>query len=137
MLGLARALRHEYPAWTIYLAIFPCSWNVAEQEAHVRLQLLPLPWVDSEVTIDENGTIRVPRIVKAASSRIELRGSSPVQFRGTEVWRAYPAEIGPNDVEVSVQYVGLSTVGPTWTEFVGRVTAVGAGVADRYIVGRR
>ncbi|KAF9239507.1 hypothetical protein BU15DRAFT_74658 [Melanogaster broomeanus] len=137
VLGLARALRLEYPAWTIYLAIFPCSWNSAEQEVYVRLHLLPLPWVDSEVMIDENGTIRVPRIVKAASSRIELLGDNPVQFRGTDVWRAYPAEIGPNDVEVSVQYIGLSMVVPTWTEFVGQVTAVGTGVADRSIVGRR
>ncbi|KAF9235665.1 polyketide synthase [Melanogaster broomeanus] len=137
VLGLARTLRQEYPAWTIYLALFPSSWNVAEQEAYVRLHLLALPWVDSEVMIDENGTIRVPRIVKAASSRMELRGSNPVQFRGTDVWRAYPAEIGPDDVEVSVQYIGLSMVVPTWTEFVGRVTAVGTGVADRSIVGRR
>ncbi|KAF9237177.1 polyketide synthase [Melanogaster broomeanus] len=137
VLGLARTLRQEYPGWTIYIAIFPCSWSVAEQEAYVRLQLLALPWVDSEVMIDENGTIRVPRIVKAPSSRMELRGSNPVQFRGTDVWRAYPAEIGPNDVEVSVEYIGLSMVVPTWTEFVGWVTAVGTGVSDRYIVGRR
>ncbi|KAF9237181.1 polyketide synthase [Melanogaster broomeanus] len=110
LLGLARTLRQEYPAWAIYVAIFPCSWNVAEQEAYVRLQLLALPWVDSEVMIDEKGTIRVPRIVKAASSRMELRGSNPVQFRGTDVWRAYPAEIGPDDVEVSVEYIGLSVM---------------------------
>ncbi|KAF9237180.1 polyketide synthase [Melanogaster broomeanus] len=137
VLGLARTLRQEYPAWTIYIAMFPCSWTVGEQEAYVRLQLLPLPWVDSEVMIDEKGTIRVPRIVKAASSRMESRGSNPVQFRGTDIWRAYPAEIGPNDVEVSVEYISLCVVVPTWTEFVGRVTAVGTGVADRYIVGRR
>ncbi|KAF9237183.1 polyketide synthase [Melanogaster broomeanus] len=137
VLGLTRTLRQEYPAWTIYVAMFPCSWNTAEQEAYVRLQLLPLPWVDSEVMIDEKGTIRVPRIVKAPSSRMELRGSNPVEFLGTDVWRAYSAEIGPNDVEVSVQYIGLSVVVPTWTEFVGQVTAVGTGVADRYIVGRR
>ncbi|KAF9237185.1 polyketide synthase [Melanogaster broomeanus] len=137
VLGLARTLRQEYPAWIIYIAMFPCSWAVAEQAAYVRLQLLPLPWVDSEVMIDDKGTIRVPRIVKAASSPMEPRGSNPVQFRGMDVWRAYPAEIGPNDVEVCVEYIGLSVVVPTWTEFVGRVTAVGTGVADRYIVGRR
>ncbi|KAF9238192.1 polyketide synthase [Melanogaster broomeanus] len=124
LLGLARTLRHEYPAWKIYLAIFSCSWNAAEQDAYVRLQLLALPWVDSEVMIDEQGEMRVPRVVKASSSRMELRGSNPVEFRDTDVW-------------LSIQYIGLSMVVPSWTEFVGRVTAVGTGVADRYIVGHR
>ncbi|KAF9237178.1 S-adenosyl-L-methionine-dependent methyltransferase [Melanogaster broomeanus] len=70
VLGLARTLRREYPTWTIYTAIFPSSWNVAEQEVYVRPQLLALPWVDSEVMIDVNGTICMPRIVKAASCRM-------------------------------------------------------------------
>ncbi|KAF9242059.1 polyketide synthase [Melanogaster broomeanus] len=136
-LGLVRTLRQEYPAWKIYLAIFSNSWNAAEQDAYIRLQLLSLPWVDSEVMIDEQGKMRVPRLVRTASCRTELRGSNPVQFRDTDVCRAYPEEIGPNDVEVSVQYISLSTTVPTWTEFVGQVTAASADVADQSIIGRR
>ncbi|KAF9237175.1 hypothetical protein BU15DRAFT_76182 [Melanogaster broomeanus] len=107
VMGLARTLRLEYPAWTIYLAIFPGSWNVAQQDAYVRLHLQPLPCVDSEL-------------------------------RGTDIWRAYPAEIGPNDVEVSVQYIGLSMAGT----YMDRICWTGqqlwaTGVADRSIVGRR
>ncbi|KAF9239502.1 polyketide synthase [Melanogaster broomeanus] len=124
MLGLARALRLEYPAWTIYIAIFPCSWNVAEQEAYVRLQLLPLPWVDSEVMIDENGTnTRAAHLTRFSSGYRRLA--------------SLPGGNWPQRCRSICQYISLSMVVPTWTEFVGRVTAVGTGVADRYIVGRR
>ncbi|CCM06115.1 uncharacterized protein FIBRA_08364 [Fibroporia radiculosa] len=136
--GLVRTLRQEYPTWKIYLALFPDSWTVAAQEAYVHAQLLPLPWIDSEVMIDQDGKMHVPRLVKASpASRKELRGSNPVQFRGPDVWRAYPAELGLNDAEVSVHYIGLSPAMSGWTEFAGVVTAVGSGVLEENIIGRR
>ncbi|CCM04557.1 uncharacterized protein FIBRA_06738 [Fibroporia radiculosa] len=136
--GLVRTLRQEYPAWKIHLVLFPDSWTVEAQEAYVHAQLLPLPWVDSEVMIDQDGKMHVPRLVKASpASRQELRGSNPVQFRGSDVWRAYPAEIGPTDAEVSVHYIGLSPAMSGWTEFAGVVTAIGSDVLEKDLVGRR
>ncbi|KIJ60835.1 polyketide synthase [Hydnomerulius pinastri MD-312] len=136
--GLVRTLRQEYPTWKIHLALFPDSWTVTAQEAYVHSQLILLPWVDSEVMIDQDGKMHVPRLVKASpAARQELRGSHPVSFRGSDVWRAYPAELGPNDVEVSVHYVGLTPAMSGWTEFAGAVTAVGSGVLEEDLVGRR
>ncbi|CCM04590.1 uncharacterized protein FIBRA_06771 [Fibroporia radiculosa] len=136
--GLVRTLRQEYPAWKIHLVLFPESWTVAMQETYVHAQLLPLPWVDSEVMVDQDGKMHVPRLVKASpASRQELRRSNPVQFRGSDIWRAYPAELGPNDAEVSVHYIGLSPAMSGWTEFAGVVTAVGSSVLEADIIGRR
>jgi hypothetical protein len=138
LVGLVRSIRHEFTLWKIYLVLFHPSWKSDQQEAYVRHRLTPLRWIDSEVTVDAKGMMLVPRIVKASPPpQTELRGSKPIGFNETQIWRTYPASLGPSDVEVSVIFINLSATSPSWTEFAGNVTAAGSNLIDQEIVGKR
>jgi fatty acid synthase len=138
LLGLARSIRHEFSLWKIYMVLFHPSWTPARQKAYIYEALIPLHWVDAEVLVDEEGCMSVPRVVMAPSPpRTELRGSNPIQFDDAHIWRAYPAGLGPDDVEVAVAYIGLSPTFPGCSEFSGYVSAVGQNITNENQIGER
>ena len=61
-LGLIRSLRHEYPAWTLRLIIFPfnCTWDACIQ----RLVALPSAMKEErDIILDAHGHALVPRMI--------------------------------------------------------------------------
>jgi fatty acid synthase len=137
-LGLIRSIRHEFSMWKFYAVLFDPSWDPPQQESYIYEQLIPLDWLDAEVLVDKEGNISVPRIVKAPSpSRTEMRGSNPIQFNRSDIWRAYPAELGPDDVEVTVAFMSLSPVFPGCSEFSGYISSVGENIVNDDVIGER
>jgi fatty acid synthase len=135
LLGLIRSIRHEFSMWKFYAVLFDPSWDPSRQESYIYEQFIPLDWVDAEVLVDKDGNIYVPRIVKAPSpSRTEMRGSNPIQFNGSDIWRAYPAELGPDDVEVTVVFISLSPVFPGCSEFSGYISSVGENIVNDDVI---
>ncbi|ESK88629.1 polyketide synthase [Moniliophthora roreri MCA 2997] len=137
LIGLTRTLRHEFGFWKVYLILFHPSWSFANQEEFIRNQLIPLKWLDAEIMVDEDGTMRVPRIVTgAAPSTTEMADSKPLQFDDSQFWRALPAPLNADDVQVAVSFITLSSVIPGHSEFSGKVTSVGSEV-ETSLIGKR
>ncbi|KAK1215285.1 hypothetical protein PQX77_022103 [Marasmius sp. AFHP31] len=135
--GLGRSLRHEFELWKIYIVLFHPSWSSLAQHDHIQTHLVPLRWVDSEVIVDAEGTMRVPRVVSVPSAlETELAGEQTLHFNDTEFWRAFPDPLNPEDVRVSVSFITLSGVIPDHSEFSGHVVEVGKDV-ERSLVGKR
>ncbi|KAK7047807.1 hypothetical protein VNI00_006135 [Paramarasmius palmivorus] len=135
--GLARSLRHEFGLWRIYLVLFHPSWSFASQEEFIRNQLIPLKWVDAEVMVDEDGAMRVPRVVAGpAPPTTEIADSKPLHFDDTQFWRAFPRPLESDEVQVAVSFITLSSVIPGHSEFSGKVTNVGSEV-ETSLIGKR
>ena len=98
---------------------------------------MSLKWVDAEVLVDEKGRMHVPRVVVApAPPQIEARNDKPVEFDASRIWRAFPAPLGPEDVEITVAFTSLSQAFPNCSEFSGKVTAVGSKVCSDSFLGK-
>ncbi|KAF9261006.1 polyketide synthase [Marasmius fiardii PR-910] len=137
LLGLARSLRHEFGLWKIYIVVFHPSWSFTAQEDYIRNQLIPLRWVDAEVMVDEEGLMRVPRVVAGpAGPETELASAKPLHFNDTDFWRAFPHPLDAEEVQISVSFIALSSVIPGHSEFSGKVTDVGRNV-DQSLIGKR
>ncbi|KAL0572907.1 hypothetical protein V5O48_009054 [Marasmius crinis-equi] len=137
LLGLARSLRHEFELWKIRVILFHPSWSTPAQENFIRDQLIPLRWVDAEVLVDEEGAMRVPRVVAGPSApETELADAKPLHFNDTDFWRAFPNPLDAEDIHVSVAFITLSGVIPGHSEFSGKVVEVGRDV-DRSLIGKR
>jgi len=96
-----------------------------------------LKWVDAEILVDEGGEMHVPRVVIApAPPKIEACNGKPVEFNESCIWRAFPAPLGPEDVEIEVAFMNLSPAFPDCSEFSGKVTAVGSNVSGDMFLGK-
>jgi len=51
-------------------------------------------------------------------------------------WRAFPAPLGPEDVEIEVAFMNLSPLFLTAPNFSGKVTAVGSNVSGDMFLGK-
>jgi fatty acid synthase, animal type len=137
LIGLVRSIRHEFSLWKVMMVLFHPSWDQSQQESFIYRQLMSLKWVDAEVLVDEKGRIHVPRVVVApAPPQIEARNDKPVQFDESRIWRAFPAPLGPEDVEITVAFMSLSPAFPKCSEFSGKVTAVGSKVCSDSFLGK-
>nr|ART89046.1 polyene polyketide synthase 1 [Agaricomycetes sp.] len=137
LVGIVRSVRHEFGLWKLNLVLFHPSWSLSQQEAFVYGRLMSLKWVDAEVMVDEKGVIRVARVVTSlAPPTVEPRGNHPVQFDSTHIWRAFPSDMGGEDVEVSVSFLNISPAFPGCAEFSGVVSAVGS-PSEEGLVGKR
>jgi fatty acid synthase, animal type len=138
LIGLVRSIRHEFSLWKVMMVLFHPSWDQDQQQSFIYRRLMSLKWVDAEVMIDEKGEIRVPRVVTApAPPRIEAREDKPIEFNESCIWRAFPAPLGPEDVEVTVAFISLSPTFADCSEFSGTVTAVGSNVSSDGLLGER
>jgi fatty acid synthase, animal type len=135
LVGLVRTIRHEFPQWKLIMVLFHPSWDHFQQQYFIYRRLVSLKWVDAEVLVDEEGELRVARVVTAPSPpRMEAREDKPIEFDESHVWRAFPVPLGPNDVEITVAFTSLSPAFAGCSEFSGQVTAVGSNVSsDSYL----
>ncbi|PCH43242.1 hypothetical protein WOLCODRAFT_73679 [Wolfiporia cocos MD-104 SS10] len=137
LIGLVRSIRQEFSIWKILLVLFHPSWEPSQQENYICQRLMPLKWVDADVLVDEHGELHVTRAILApAPPRVESRNQNPIEFDETQIWRAYPTCLGPQDVEVAVAFANLTPAFLECLEFSGQVTAVGADISKE-LVGRR
>ncbi|EPQ51987.1 polyketide synthase [Gloeophyllum trabeum ATCC 11539] len=143
IIGLTRSVRHEFGMFKIRLALFDSSWSAARRNQFIHAHLIPLPWIDAEVLVDKTGSISVPRIVaESAPSTTVCIGENPVCFgvesRKVTLWRAFPPPLGPNDVEVQVSGICISSIFENTAEFSGRLSALGSEVnGSKYYIGQR
>ena len=138
LLGLSRALCHEYPDWKISTVLFHPSWNSSRQHEFISHDLIPLKLVNAELKIDELGSISVPRVIEAAAyPKTTPRGSKTVQFDDTQVWHHYPSVLLSDEVQVAVSFVSVSPIFPGCSEFSGVVTATGKNVAEEKLLGKQ
>ncbi|CCM00452.1 uncharacterized protein FIBRA_02484 [Fibroporia radiculosa] len=139
LVGLSRSLGHEFPSWKIFAVLFHSSWDQNRQRAYILEKLIPLNMAHAELLIDESGSIFVPRVVEAPEPQVvQARGPHAVRFSETQIWRDYPAELFPEDVEVDVSFVSVSSIFPGHSEFSGTVTAIGEGLeGESQLVGQR
>ncbi|KAI3601476.1 polyketide synthase [Moniliophthora roreri] len=137
LIGLTRSLRHEFGLWGVYLVLFHPTWSLASQEEFIRNQIIPLKWIDAEIMVDEDGAMRVPRVVAGASPpTTEIADSKPLHFDDANFWRAFPPPLKAGEVQVTVSFITLSSVIPSHSEFSGKVTSVGSEV-DTSFIGKR
>ncbi|KDQ50123.1 hypothetical protein JAAARDRAFT_711195 [Jaapia argillacea MUCL 33604] len=143
LIGLARSLRHEFSLFKIFLVLFPPSWSSLRQNDFIQARLRPLPWIDAEVKVEQDGSIRVARIVAAPSpSETESAESSVLYFdiddQKMNVWRGFPPHLGADDVEVAVSVISASPTFPNCSEFSGTIVASGPAVdSSEYPLGKR
>ncbi|KAJ6535978.1 hypothetical protein DFH09DRAFT_1043015 [Mycena vulgaris] len=138
LVGIVRSLRREYAVWTVKLVIFELPWTSAQQEPYIREHLLPLSWIDSEILVNADGYIRVPRVVAApAPSLSQTRRSHSVELGESQIWRSYPSPLNSDDIEVHTAFLSLSPIFPGFCEFSGTVTALGVDVSDTSLLGQR
>ncbi|EEB98250.1 hypothetical protein MPER_02278, partial [Moniliophthora perniciosa FA553] len=104
------------------------------QAEFIRNQLIPLKWIDAEVMVDEDGAMRVPRVVAGDSPpTTEIADSKALHFDDTNFWRAFPPPLKADEVQVTVSFITLSSVIPSHSEFSGKVTSVGSKVDTSFI----
>ncbi|KIJ24979.1 hypothetical protein M422DRAFT_216980 [Sphaerobolus stellatus SS14] len=138
LLGLSRSLCHEFASWKISTVLFHPSWDASQQRRFIHDRLIPLKLVSAELTVDESGSISVPRIVEApAYPTTAPRGSKTVQFDDIQVWHHYPPALLDEDVEVAVSFASISPIFPDCSEFSGVVTAVGEHLVEQTLIGKR
>ncbi|KAI0325192.1 ketoacyl-synt-domain-containing protein [Cubamyces sp. BRFM 1775] len=89
LIGFSRALRKEYPSWSVHAVVFNVSWPDADIDAAMKT-LSRQPALESEVFVEADGFISVPRIVEASQPPTQvvfdpslpwkLEKASPVQI---------------------------------------------------------
>ncbi|KAJ3555439.1 hypothetical protein NM688_g2577 [Phlebia brevispora] len=137
LLGIARTIRHEFGLWRVMMVCFHPSWDLPRQQAFIWDDLMPLPWIEPEILVDQEGNMRVPRVIPAPPApQLESRIDKPVNFGNLQIWRAYPPDLGAQDVEIKVSYMVASPAFPDCSEFSGKVTSVGPEVTDATLVGQ-
>ena len=138
LLGIVRSIRKEYSLWKIMLVLFDPSWSSSRKKAYIVQYLVPLEQVDSEILVGRNGSVYVPRFVGSPEPpKTHRRGTYPIHFDKTAIWRAFPLPLGPNQVEVAVEFVNVAPAFSGYFEFSGMVTDIGSDVRDKALAGRR
>jgi hypothetical protein len=64
-------------------------------------------------------------------------GTGKFEFDQSRIWRAFPAPLGPEDVETTVASMSLSPAFADCSEFSGQVTADGSDVSSGSLLGKR
>ena len=137
LVGIVRSIRREYNLWKIMLVMFDPSWSTSK-EAYVLEQLVPLEYVDAEILVDQTGSMHVSRIVASPDPpKKQSRGTDPIHFDETQIWKALPLPLGPEQVEVAVEFVNVTPAFPGYFEFSGVVTDIGTDVMDTILAGQR
>ncbi|KDQ58084.1 hypothetical protein JAAARDRAFT_57854 [Jaapia argillacea MUCL 33604] len=143
LVGLARSLRHEFSLFKIFLILFPPSWSSLRQNDFIQSRLRPLPWIDAEVKVEEDGSVQVARIVAAPSPSVTENAEANVLYfdlddQRINVWRGFPPHLGADDVEVAVSVISASPTFPNCSEFSGVIVGTGPGVDNsEYVLGAR
>ena len=138
LIGIVRSIRKEYNMWKIMLVLFDPSWSTSKKEAYILEQLVPLEYVDAEVLVDQTGSMHVSRIVASPDPpKKQSRGTDPIHFDETQIWKALPLPLGPEQVEVAVEFVNVTPAFPGYFEFSGVVSAIGTEVVDKTLAGQR
>ncbi|KAL4254858.1 hypothetical protein ABKN59_004677 [Abortiporus biennis] len=142
LIGIVRTLRLEFSLFKIYLVLFPSTWSPLRQYHYINNHLGSMKF-DSEIRIDEDGTIHVPRIVDVSPpKRTEAAGTKAVEFELRsgllQAWRNFPRSIGETDVEVQISFMNVSPAFPSFAEFSGRILNIGKAVdASKFTVNQR
>lgn len=118
--GFTRALRKEYPLWTIHAAVFDAMWDPT-QRAKAAQELLAVCKDEPEVKIDSTGAVFVPRIQLAhpPSSQVSFSPDEPWTLDGLKVTQT-ERPVASSDHFV-VRVTGISATYPGFWEFVGKV----------------
>ncbi|KZW01287.1 hypothetical protein EXIGLDRAFT_830237 [Exidia glandulosa HHB12029] len=125
--GFTRSFRREYPSWNVYCVSFPDPVSLtAVREATIHLA--ELPNLENEMSIDERGDIRVPRLTEIAQPQrnAPFDPQQPWELYGTVVSRVRTHL--PRDGEVIVEIELLSDSSDAVRAFVGSRQVDGAHV---------
>ncbi|OJT09920.1 hypothetical protein TRAPUB_13598 [Trametes pubescens] len=119
--GFSRALRKEFPFWSIHAVIFDKSWS--EEDVKTLLEsLCNRSDVEPEVLVEADGSTRVPRIVEATRppSHTTFQSSLPWKYDGSSVQQVSTPYVPPEHVLV---HVTAATMGSEqlWS-YVGRTS---------------
>lgn len=126
--GFSRALRKEYPAWIIRVAVFYPPW----ESTHLVLaaqELLALGTNDSEMTIRADGSIYVPRI------RISKPPTKHIPFTPSLPWIIENGELShtvippPHPDHLVVKISAVTSDGPEGWTFMGTLEETSREVA--------
>lgn len=121
-LGFTRALRKEFPGWSIRLAVFDSSWTVPQRE-HAAPFLLSSVAEDLEFCVNANGTVIVPRIelAKAPALKAPLDTKQPWRLENGAVIQTSVPQASGEFAVVRVRSIAYRQ-GNVWT-YVGDVSS--------------
>ncbi|KAI1798467.1 polyketide synthase [Ganoderma leucocontextum] len=119
-LGFTRALRREYPSWTVRVATFDPSWKSARVVQASR-ELLSLAGKEVELKVDVEGSVSAPRVELAEppASHVPLSLDQPWTLENDGVVQVDLPRPEEDHVVVQVDGVASSSTG-IW-QFVGKV----------------
>ncbi|KAH9886258.1 ketoacyl-synt-domain-containing protein [Cubamyces lactineus] len=86
LVGFSRALRKEYPSWSVHAVVFNVFWADADIDVAMN-SLARQPALEPEVFVEADGSVKVPRIVEA--------GPAPTQvvFNPSLPWKLEKASL--------------------------------------------
>ncbi len=118
--GFTRALRREYPSWTVRAVAFDSSWAPA-RVAQASRELLPLAGEEVELKVDVDGSVSVPRVELAdpPASHVPLSLDQPWTLENGEVVQVDLPHPSEDHAVVQVDGVVSSSAG-IW-QFIGTV----------------
>ena len=119
-LGFTRALRREYPSWTVRVATFDPSWAPA-RVARASQELLSLAGKEVELKVDVDGSVSAPRVELAEppASHVPLSLDRPWTMENGEVVHVDLPRPSEDHTVVQIDGVTSSSAG-VW-QFVGKV----------------
>ena len=123
-LGFTRALRREYPTWTVRVATFDPTWT-STRKSQAAQELIPLAGKEVELKVHVDGTVMAPRVELAEppASRVPLSLDHPWMLEDGEVLRIDLPLPSADHVLVQIDSVIANTAG-IW-QFAGKVDGVG------------
>ncbi len=126
-LGFTRALRREYPSWTVRVATFDPSWTPA-RVARASQELLSQAGKDVELKVDVDGSVSAPRVelAEAPASHVPLSLNQPWKLESGEVVQVDLPH--PSEDHTVVQIGGVASSSAGIWQFVGKVDAYGSSV---------
>ncbi|KAI0917773.1 Type I Iterative Polyketide synthase (PKS) [Taiwanofungus camphoratus] len=141
--GIVRTLRQEFALFKIHLVLFDLTWSSSRQVHFIQTNLIPLPWIDADISVNKAGIYQVPRVVVAPPPVMTEQAKSKAlnfEFQGhdVEIWRGFPPPIRDNEVEVDVAIVSTSPAFTGFSEFSGVISMMGQEVdARRLSIGQK
>ena len=118
--GFTRALRREYPSWTVRVATFDSSWSPA-RVAQASRELLSLAEKEMELRVETDGSVLAPRVelAKPPVSHVPLSLDQPWTLENGEVVQVDLPRPLEDHAIVKIDGVTSSSAG-IW-QFVGKV----------------
>ena len=126
-LGFTRALRREYPSWTLRVATFDPSWTPA-RVARASRELLAQVGKEVELKVGVDGSVSAPRVELAEppASHVPLALDQPWTLENGEVVQVDLPRASEDHTVVHIGGVASNSAG-IW-QFVGKVDAYGSSV---------